>query len=40
MGNALDAVKESADYVTASVDEDGIAHALEHFNLISPLPNS
>lgn len=34
MGNAEDAVKQAADYVTASVDEDGIARALEHFELI------
>lgn len=34
MGNASEEVKESADYVTASVDEDGIARALSHFNII------
>ena len=34
MGNAGDDVKAEADYVTASVDEDGIALALRHFNLI------
>lgn len=34
MGNADPAVKEQADYVTGSVDEDGIASALEHFGLI------
>ena len=34
MGNASDAVKAQADYVTASVDEDGIALALQHFGLI------
>lgn len=28
MGNANDEVKASADYVTTSVDEDGIANAL------------
>ena len=33
MGNAADAVKAAADYVTASVDEDGIEKALEHFGL-------
>ena len=31
MGNSSDKVKASADYVTASVDEDGIARAVEHF---------
>jgi len=30
MGNAVDEVKEIADYVTLSCDEDGIAAALEH----------
>lgn len=34
MGNAMDDVKASADYVTTSVDEDGIAVALRHFGLI------
>ena len=34
MGNAKDAAKRSADYVTAGVDEDGIAKALEHFGLL------
>ncbi|MBR2927958.1 MAG: Cof-type HAD-IIB family hydrolase [Oscillospiraceae bacterium] len=34
MGNASDAVKAQADYVTASVDKDGIALALQHFGLI------
>ena len=34
MGNANDDVKEVADYVTDSVDEDGIYNALKHFNLI------
>lgn len=34
MGNAKDTVKQSAGYVTASVDEDGISKALIHFNLI------
>lgn len=31
MGNASDKVKASADYVTATVDEDGIARSIEHF---------
>lgn len=34
MGNASDEVKAQADYVTGSVDADGIAAALEHFGLI------
>lgn len=34
MGNAKDTVKESADYVTASVDDDGIKKALEYFELL------
>ena len=34
MGNAEDAVKEAADYVTDSVDENGIENALRHFHLI------
>lgn len=34
MGNACDALKEVADYITTSVDEDGISRALEYFELI------
>lgn len=34
MGNARDEVKELADYVTASVDEEGIKKALQHYGLI------
>ncbi len=34
MGNATDEVKRHADYVTSSVDEDGVAHALRHFAII------
>ena len=34
MGNASDDVKAVADYVTDSVDEDGILHALEHFGVL------
>ena len=34
MGNAGDEVKKKADYVTASVDEDGVYKALKHFNAI------
>lgn len=34
MGNAHDAVKAKADFVTKSVDEDGILHALRHFGIL------
>ena len=34
MGNANDDVKETADYITTSVDEDGIQKALKHFGII------
>jgi len=34
MGNALESLKQEADYITTSVDEDGILNALRHFNLI------
>ena len=34
MGNALDTLKQEADYTTTSVDEDGILNALRHFRLI------
>ena len=33
MGNALDNVKDVADYVTDHIDNDGIAKALEHFGV-------
>ena len=34
MGNANDEVKAAADYVTDSVDDNGIENALKHFQLI------
>ena len=34
LGNAGEEVKQAADYTTASVDDDGIAHALRHFSVI------
>ncbi|WP_106830570.1 Cof-type HAD-IIB family hydrolase [Parabacteroides pacaensis] len=34
MGNAEKEVKEAADYVTSSVDEDGILKALQHFRIL------
>lgn len=33
MGNAVEAVKKKASYVTDTLHEDGIYHALEHFGL-------
>ena len=34
MGNAIDELKVEADYITTSVDNDGIREALHHFGLI------
>ncbi|HBG41100.1 MAG TPA: Cof-type HAD-IIB family hydrolase [Porphyromonadaceae bacterium] len=34
MGNANDVVKQAADYVTDSVDDDGILNALKHFEIL------
>ena len=34
MGNASDEVKAAAEYVTGSVDEDGIVKALNYFNIL------
>ena len=34
MGNACEELKSVADYITESVDEDGIERALLHFGLI------
>lgn len=34
MGNSNDEVKRAADYVTTSVDEDGILNALRHYGMI------
>lgn len=36
MANAQDVVKEAADFITASNDEDGIAHVIERF-ILNPL---
>ncbi len=33
MGNATDEIKEMADYVTLSNDEDGVAHVINKFIL-------
>lgn len=34
MGNACDELKSIADYITTSVDENGLFHAFQHFKLI------
>ena len=34
MGNANESLKPHADYVTASVDDDGVARALAHFGVV------
>jgi Cof subfamily protein (haloacid dehalogenase superfamily) len=34
MGNAIDTLKQQADYVTTSVDDDGILHALRHYGIV------
>jgi len=34
MGNAKDHVKAAADYITTSVDENGVAEALKYFGII------
>lgn len=34
MGNAVDELKEAAEFVTADIDEDGVALGLEHFGLV------
>ena len=34
MGNAVEGAKKAADYVTADIDDDGIAKALEYYGLI------
>lgn len=34
MGNSSDTVKKQVDFVTKSVDEEGVAYALEHFGFV------
>lgn len=34
MGNAFDEVKEIADYVTDTIDNDGVLKALKHYNIL------
>lgn len=38
MGNALDSLKQEADYITTSVDDDGILNALQNYHLIDFRP--
>ena len=37
MGNAVDSLKAEADYITADIDDDGVAKALLHFELIDSI---
>ena len=37
MGNAQKQVKDVADYITDTIDEDGFAKAMLHYNLISQI---
>ncbi len=34
MGNSEELIKKTVSYLTKDVDEDGVAHALKHFNII------
>lgn len=34
MGNATDQLKQQADYITTTVDDDGILNALRHFGIV------
>lgn len=34
MGNANDAAKQHADYVTADIDQDGVKRALEYYGIL------
>ena len=34
LGNAVDAAKRAADYVTATVDDDGVLRALQHYGVL------
>ena len=36
MENAMEMLKEQADYITASNEQDGVAAAIEHFILSHP----
>jgi hydroxymethylpyrimidine pyrophosphatase-like HAD family hydrolase len=37
MGNALPEVKAAADWVTGTLEEDGVAQAIERFCMDNPL---
>ncbi len=37
MGNAREALKAKADYITRNCDDDGVYHALVHFGFIEPM---
>ena len=37
LGNSKDSLKKEADYVTADIDDDGVAKALKHFGLIDSI---
>lgn len=37
MGNSCDSLKAVADFVTDDIDRDGLAHAIRHFGLMSPI---
>ncbi len=37
MGNAIDELKQQTDYVTTSVDENGILNVLRHFGIVSDI---
>jgi hydroxymethylpyrimidine pyrophosphatase-like HAD family hydrolase len=34
MGNAIDELKHQADYVTTSVDDDGVLNALRYYGIV------
>ena len=34
LGNAVDVAKQAADYVTATVDDDGVLRALQHYGVL------
>ena len=34
MGNALESLKQEANYITTTVDDDGVLNALRHFGLL------
>ena len=34
MGNAIPKIKKAAKYITDDIDNDGVAKALKHFNII------